>query len=1053
MGSALAWPLLLAGMAITPAAIAQDEVDDESIEEIVVTGSRIRRDSYTSAAPLQTYDAEEARRAGITNVADLLQQSTIAYGRQINGELNTNAGNSNASESPPLGGVGSANVALRGLDPERTLVLLNSRRLGSSGVRGAPAQPDINLIPLTMVDRIEVITEGASSVYGADAVAGVVNVILRDDFEGFEINAHGNLPQDDGGEVGQFSFMMGGSGDNTRFTLGGEYYKRERVTAGDRVDCMRLIRQTESGQVFSECSNGFYDNAVIDTGGLFGEGPLIAPNGDIFAYYTPGQSDTGVPDWSSTLGLPPCDAPLTGGTVADGFVGRNTCDPRWNDNAERLAADLVQPMERFSLMMTSSWQPGWFGEEEVYFEALYLNRQTTNKASTEQIFPSIPALIPQEDANGNLIVDTTGAPVLFDNPMSPFPNSTSVLVTLGDSLPQTRDVELQHIRMVSGIRGDFTSGWMADNNWAWDAFVSYDRGVGHVDQPVLNENALILAVDTLRLDVDGNPICGINRPGGVVGNDLGFIQAPQPCVPIDWFNPSMFVTDGVSTGGGFATQAEEDFLIANRTNRTAVDQTVVSAYVTGDIAEIPMGGPVSVAFGLEYRKDEIDSSTEYLGANGLVTAENPQQEGNTVGSRSLKEAYVEAIVPLLVDRPLAQSLEFEAALRYTDESNFGEETTGRFRATWRPNDLLGFSASYGTSFRAPNLREQFLGDQFAGTGGRTDPCVVPPEAGIGQVYNPALDNRPDVVLNNCVQSGADPTRLGLIATTTIPVRVGGNVFDLKPETSETVTATVQISPPPIADNYTLDFAISYFDIVIEDTIRSIDPATIAFKCYNDAPDLSSPFCSRLGPRIGNDLGFNLIGAIDASFVNVGEETSAGWDVNARASGSFGFGDIIWLNAVTFSTERQTQIFVGDTVDELKGTYGNPEMMYNSNVIVTVGDSWSFNWLSRFIDETTADRVARSAQNADCDNFQVRPDLLDTTEATANVCDAASTWYHDVSATYVQDTWAVTAGIKNVADKQPPLISNATGTTRVNRVTSSGYEQFGRQFFVTFSMAF
>jgi iron complex outermembrane receptor protein len=310
-----------------------------------------------------------------------------------------------------------------------------------------------------------------------------------------------------------------------------------------------------------------------------------------------------------------------------------------------------------------------------------------------------------------------------------------------------------------------------------------------------------------------------------------------------------------------------------------------------------------------------------------------------------------------------------------------------------------------------------------------------------------------VVLNNCVQSGADPTRLGLIATTTIPVRVGGNVFDLKPETSETVTATVQISPPPIADNYTLDFAISYFDIVIEDTIRSIDPATIAFKCYNDAPDLSSPFCSRLGPRIGNDLGFNLIGAIDASFVNVGEETSAGWDVNARASGSFGFGDIIWLNAVTFSTERQTQIFVGDTVDELKGTYGNPEMMYNSNVIVTVGDSWSFNWLSRFIDETTADRVARSAQNADCDNFQVRPDLLDTTEATANVCDAASTWYHDVSATYVQDTWAVTAGIKNVADKQPPLISNATGTTRVNRVTSSGYEQFGRQFFVTFSMAF
>jgi len=1030
--------------------LAQDLDDDDMLEEVVVTGSRIRRDEYTSAAPLQTYDIDSARKSGITNVSDLLQQSTIAYGQQINGELNTNAGNSNASESPPLGGVGSANVALRGLDPERTLVLLNSRRLGSSGVRGAPAQPDINLIPLTMVERIEVITEGASSVYGADAVAGVVNVILRNDFEGFEINLHGNTPQDDGGEVGQISFLMGGSGEDSRFIFGGEYYRRDRVTVGDRVDCMRLIRQSQAGEVFTACQNGFFDNAVIDTGGLFGEGPLIAPNGDIFAYYTPGQSDTGVPDFSSTLNLPPCNEPLSGGTVADGFVNRYTCDPRWHDNAERLEADLVQPMERFSLMMNSSWRPGWFGDEEVYVEAMYLNRQTSNRAATEQIFPSIPALIPQEDANGNIIVDGTGAPILVDNPMSPFPNATSVLVTLHDSLPQTRDVELQHIRMVGGVRGDFTAGWLADNNWSWDAYVSYDRGVGFVDQPVMNENNLILAVDTLRLDAAGNPICGINRPGGVVANDLGFIQAPQACVPIDWFNPSLFVTD--RAGGGFATQAETDYLIANRTNRTAVDQTIASAYITGEIADIPSGGPVGLAFGVEYRKDEIDSSTEFLGSSGIVTAENPQQEGDSVGSRSLKEVYLETNVPILVDRAFADVLEVEAAVRFTEESNFGSETTGRFRATWRPNDIIGISGSYGTSFRAPNLREQFLGDQFSGTGGATDPCVVPAEAGVGQVYNPALDSRPQVVIDNCVQSGADPTQLGLIATTTIPVRVGGNVSDLKPETSETITATLQISPPS-GDTIGLDFAISYFDIVIEDTIRSIDPATIAFKCYNDAANLSSPFCSRLGPRIGNDLGFNLIGNIDASFVNVGEETSKGWDFNARVTGAFDFGDVVWLNAATVSTERQTQVFAGDTIDELKGTYGNPELRYNSNVIVNYGENWSFSWLARYIGETTADSVARSAQGADCDNYQVRPDLLTTTVATANVCDAASTWYHDLSATYAQDTWSVTAGIKNVADEQPPLIARSAGSNRVNRVTSSGYEQFGRQYFIMVDKAF
>ncbi len=1046
------WPFLIASSLFVVPALAQDQDSaDEAVEEVVVTGSRIRRDEYTSAAPLQAFDVDEARKAGITTVSELLQKSTITYGPQINGELNTNAGNSNASESPPLGGVGSANVSLRGLEPERTLILLNSRRLGSSGVRGAPAQPDINLIPLTMVERVEVITEGASSVYGADAVAGVVNVILRNDFEGFELNVYGNVPEAEGGEVGQFSFLMGGKGDDTSFILGGEYMNQESVAAGDRADCMRLIRQTQAGEVFSACSNGFFDNAVIDVGGLFGEGPLIAPNGDIFAYYTPGMSDTGVPDWSSTLNLPPCAAPLSGGT-GPGFVNRYTCDPHWNDNAERLAADLVQGMERFSLVMNGAWQPKWFGEEEVYVEAMYLNRQTTNRAATEQIFPTIPAMIPQEDANGNIIVDATGARVLVDNPMSPFPNATAVLVTLGDSLPQIRDVELEHIRMVGGFRGDFTSGWMADNNWSWDAFASYDRGVGFVDQPVMNENNLIMAVDTLRLDADGNPICGINNPGGVVGGDLGFVGSPQACVPIDWFNPSMFDTTGTRAGGGFATQAEEDYIIANRTNRTAVNQTIAAAYITGEVGEIPTGGPIGMAVGLEYRKDEIDSSTEFLGSSGLVTAENPQQEGDSVGSRSLKEAYVEARVPILVDKTFAQRLEVEAALRYTDESNFGEETTGRFRATWRPSDMLSFSSSYGTSYRAPNLREQFLGDQFGGTGGDTDPCVVPAAAGVGQVYNPALDTRPQVVMDNCVQSGADPTQLGLIATTTIPVRIGGNVDDLRAETSETITATVQFTPT-IGDRFGLDIAVSYYDIVIDDTIRSIDPETIAFKCYNDAPGLTSPFCSRLGPRVGANLGFNLIGNIDASFVNVGEETSAGWDLNTRLTTDFNWGDVAWLTQSTFVTERQVQIFTGDTIDELKGTYGFPEFRFNSNVIVNLNENWSFSWVARFVDETTASSVARSAQGADCDNYTVDADNLLTTEPTANVCDADSRWYNDIAATYAQDTWHITGGIKNLADEQPPLIANDAGSNRVNRVTSSGYDQYGRQFFVSFSKAF
>lgn len=181
--------LALAATAPAPALAQEEEEAEGEAERIVVTGSRIRRDEFTSASPLQVLNTQEAVRLGVSTVTDLLQQTTIAAGRQIDLTINTNSGNSNATEAPPEGGVGSSNINLRGLGPERTLILLNGRRLGFAGVRGAPAQPDINLLPISAVDTVEITTEGASAIYGADAVAGVVNVLLRDDFEGFEFKA------------------------------------------------------------------------------------------------------------------------------------------------------------------------------------------------------------------------------------------------------------------------------------------------------------------------------------------------------------------------------------------------------------------------------------------------------------------------------------------------------------------------------------------------------------------------------------------------------------------------------------------------------------------------------------------------------------------------------------------------------------------------------------------------------------------------------------------------------------------------------------------------
>ncbi len=1018
------WSLVLAGTLFWGNVLAQEDDGDDALEEVIVTGSRIARDEYTSAAPLQTFDIQSARKIGITSISELLQRSTIANGQQLNGEINTNAGNSNASEASAIGGVGSANISLRGLGPERTLVLVNGRRLGSSGVRGAPAQPDINLLPLNLVERVEIITEGASSVYGADAVAGVVNVILRDQFEGLEISLNGELPSADGGEITQASFITGASSGRGNFVISGEYFNRERVTAGDRYDCPRDTQVDQAGNVTSICFNGFFDNSVFETSGL-------GTNGDPFLWYTPGSTDIGVANWSSSAALPLPAAP--GGSERADLRDSVFFLPEYSDWDERLASDLVQPIERFSIVGLGSYELG--GNHEAYFENYYMNRRLVNNATHEQIFPTIPAMIPEEDASGNIIVDAAGVPILVDNPFNPFAADAIPIVTL-DDIPQRKTVELQHFRFVGGLRGDITANqWAIDHDIAYDVSVSYDRGTGFESRTILNESNLSLSIDTLRMNAAGELICGVNT-----ADLFGFIT-PSTCVPVNLFDPLIY-TGGITGEGEFATDAEREFLLGTRTNRTVVEQTLYSAFITGNLTELPAGS-LGFAFGLEFREDVIDSAADFLGAKGGVAAENPLTEGETRGSRDLFDAYAEINVPLL------DSLNVEAAVRYTDESNFGNETTYRFRATFHANDWITASASFGTSFRAPNLREQFLADQFSGVGGDSDPCAVPDAANVGGVYDPSMETRSQTVLDNCIQDGADPTVLGLTASTTIPVTIGGNSQDLIAETSDSFTATLQFSPP-ISDSFDLDIAVSFFNIEIEDTVRSINATTIMTRCFEDAPGLTSPFCSRLERSgVAVDPSFNFITTVDASFVNIGLETAQGIDVNTRLGFDFSGWDVNWSNAITIQTERDEQIFAEDAVEDLVDDFGIPDIRWNS-VVSIARNNWEFVWSLRYIAETHASRVA--SIDAECNSFTDATNFAGTT-LTASYCVAEEAWYNDLSATYSADTWSVSAGINNVLDEEPPLIDMDAGSNRLGRVTSSGYDQFGQTFFVTLTMGF
>ncbi len=1005
------------------------EVAEKSEEAIVVTGSRLRQNAFSSPSPLTTLNVDENRRLGVTTITELISRSTVSNGARVDASLNTNAGNSNATEAPPTGGTGSSNINLRGLSPERTLVLLNGRRLAATGVRGAPAQPDIGLIPFSMVERVDIATEAGSSVYGADAVAGTVNVILRKDFEGFEVTGTVTAPEAPGGKSKLISMVTGAHTDRARLLFGAEYFNRSRVTANTRSysQTLRDIEVDADGNLLIAPANGFFDNNLFDASDF----AIIC--------YTPGQTGSrGVADFTRCGDIAP--PPGFNNLGDSNFIYFD----EFNDNSERGQSDLVGNIERISIMTTGEYDLNLWGNEQLYFEAFYFDRQNFAIGTVEQIFPTVTGLINEVDGSGNVIGQV-------DNPFNPFANDVIPILTL-DDIPQTRDVELQQVRLVGGMRGDFNGGWFGENDWKWDAYGSYDRGTGFQSQPILFENNLIAALQPV-LNPDGSVTCSTQTAPDV----FGFLS-PENCVPVNLFAQSIF--DGGANGNGaFATQAERDFLISTRTNRTEIEQYVFNAFVDGKLMESPWGGDVSVGFGYEYRKDIIDSKNSLDGVRGLNAAENGLQEGETRGGRSFNEFFGEISVPLIVDRPGINLLSFDGALRQTHESNFGNGTTYRVRGQYKPVDWMSFSGGYGTSFRAPNLRETFLANQGGGVGGGNDPCINNNiQLSIGNAPTGDADEDLQFLIANCIASGViftdtdangnlDATPLGTTGVTTIATTTGGNLA-LEPERSRTFTATFSATQPWF-ESFDFRVATSYYDVRIRDSVEEPGIGQIVGGCYfdRDFPNQTSPFCDLLTRKSGSNPNSNQLNLIDITFFNIGEITAKGLDFNTQLrfvpfelDGSPV--DFTFSTAISRQLEQETQVFSEADRDDNVGEIGTPKWRANFGT--------NFAWNNFSLD--TEHRVIGKQQQ---DNTEAdRPNPFFISGTPSHDLDSVGTvWYHDASVTYNADTWAMTIGARNILDKEPPLIDDGEGPNRNNAVTSSGYDFFGRTFFVTARKAF
>ena len=1012
------------------ALITEDSVADEDeeeatpfIEEVVVTGSRIRRNEFNSISPVQIIEGERSRELGLIDTASLLQENTAASGVQIDNTFNAFVLDN---------GPGATNVNLRGLGAGRTLLLLNGRRMAPSGVGGAPTAPDLNSIPSIVINRVEVLTDGASSVYGSDAVGGVVNVLMRQNFDGFEFEADYVLPEASGAKEAILSAAWGRDFDRGSIGLGAEFYDRGRLQWSDRPhtsECDKYMEIDEYGVLRSDDlslapgttinSCKFYPTTVNRV--------ILRPFGfpNIFGniWYTPGETNIGIPNFSDTVvsaGLAPFNPTINPVDVdGDGRADFGIIDPDGNGRTEvdlksnlynpngsarMRSGDYIAPLRRFNLYSFGNYELQDANNTSLSFELLYNRREVDIFNPGAQIFPTVPASNPYNPCNQQA-PGGVNCMSFFGINWGSFAGQPVVMVR-GDR--DRVDVEQDQVRAMAAIEGELPWG----SSWSYEAFGSYTWSNGKEWREGVLQSELLRSVNSSRIDPDtGNIVCGT---GG------------QSCVPVNMFAGSLYQPGG----GDFATQAERDYLFGIRSFDTVFEQTLLGAIVQGDIGKLPWNEvDIPLVLGLEYRKDRVDSQPNEVARDGLLFGFFSDR--GAFGSRNLKEAYLETEFRLMEGQPMADELLLNLSGRFTKESTYGSHFTYSAKLRYSPVEALDFRASYGTSFRAPNAREQFLLGQ-SGFQTLSDPCVVPTEARVASIdptvptgYDPSQDDRSQQTLDNCRANGVDPTSLGLAnnAVTNYSVeifRVGGETVQstIDPETSTSMTAGL-VFRQPWFDTFDLSLSGTYWRIEIEDSIALLSSQFFIQDCYIDQPVNQSAYCRFLTRDSDGFLDF-----IDSSYFNVNEEVSAGWDWNLLLEKDFVVRDRTLSLAVDARATRMNQyVFIlGDITQD---SVGRTFLAEWTGVLTMQADYDDFRVQWRASYQDGGEEEPEEFENNDtCVTLDVlcRPKHY-----------IKSSWMHTASVSWRPDEWRITLGVRNVFDKGPRLIDTAAAGTQVNNV--------------------
>ena len=981
-------------MALTTTPAAVFAQTSAATEEVIVVGSRIRRDVFNSPSPVQMIDREQSVLAGLISTGDLLQQSGVTSG---SGQLNNAFGGFVTN-----GGPGANSISLRGLGSGRTLVLINGRRVMPSGTRGSVGATDLHTLPNAIVQRIEILREGASSIYGSDAIAGVINIVTQQDIDGLTVEGQFTSPLDGDGEQARFSIVGGISGDRWQASGALEYFEQMDLTLADRdwtrcnLDYQRnpatgastdfidpRTGQPKCYPITGTGSNGVTINTLgtATVAGIGAAGSVSPGTSSSFNRWRPNSA--------ITTGLAGFEG-VGGGT--NNLNVRDTFDPR------TLNRSLLSPVETYNFFGQASYQLS--DTAELYGEFLY-NRRESGQTGFRQLSldypqasPLVPADLRTRGTNfGSLLHTGSGLRAFIG-----FGNDRS-------------EQEIDFYKSTGGIRGELSFA----PDWRFDLNVTLAQSDGSYTQQSFLTDKTSFSVNVVTAPTGFNSALVRADVSGVgVTCAVNLTNTTENCIPAP--------TLSAQTIGGSLPENWAKYVFRDVEGNTEFDEQTVALNMDGPIFELP-AGTVQLAVGAEYRQSEIDDTPDPNSQRGNLL--NLTTSAPTRGKDDVYEIYGEAELPLLKDLPLVEELTATVSARYTDYDSYGSDSTYKLGALYSMTSWLSFRSTYGTSYRAPALFEQFLGTTSGFLSSQTDPCNNHGAAAVAAN-----------VKASCTAEGLAGN---FQATSGVQVNSGGGrAAGIEAETSDNFAFGTVIRPQLPEGMGEVSFAIDYFDIQIDNSVTRIGGTEILSRCYNSVEFRSgAPLCRLVAAR---EAGTNRL-VVSDSFTNIASSITSGVDYNIRYEKEVGTGVVTLNGQLTQFFEQKSKTFPDQPFDEYNGALNTPE--YTANLDVTYQlENWRFRYGLEWVDGT--------------DSYK----LLRLNPATDNrIASVSSYELHHLSAQYTTEKWRLTVGLRNVLDEEPPMISSGlTGAKATyNRIGNSplysGYDFFGRRAYVNLSMSF